>query len=146
MKKVINVVLLLGLVMLPLMAQTNYVRTTGGTLTARAGDGTSCSINKIQGSVPSVTVTCTPGLGSMSYGPAPLSVATGKSGASTFQVGDILCLIGMNATQATISMGSLGSVPVNGAVFSCSVNIRSAGPTTTITSTVAVPNQTIIWP
>lgn len=132
--------------MVPLVAQTGYTLTTSGTLIASGGDKTSCLINKNNGVIPSISISCQPGQGGMSWGPSNLSVSSGKSGASTFQVGDIVCIIGMNATSAGVSMGSLGTVGVNNAVLGCSVNVRSGGPTTAVTSQVSIPLQTMVWP
>jgi len=124
-------------------AQSGYTLSTGGTLTATGGDGTSCTVAKIAGSTPALTVSCVTGGAAVSFGPGTLSVGAGKSGSSTFAVGDIACSIGLNATAAAVAMGSLGSVAVNEAALLCSVNIRTNG---SVTSQQAVPLQTISWP
>ena len=126
-------------------AQSGYTFSTSGTLTASGGDQTSCTLTKVAGASPSVTVACKPGNNGPSANLA-LSQPTGAAGSSAFSVGDITCLIGMNATSAAVSMGSLGSVPPSGASLSCSVNVRSGGPTTAVTGNVAVPIQTMLWP
>jgi hypothetical protein len=125
--------------------QTAYTLSTSGTLVASGGDLTSCIVTKNAGALPSITAVCKPGNG----GPVAnlsLSQVTGASGAATFQVGDIVCMIGMNATAASVTIGSLGSIAPFNAVLSCSVNVRGAGPATPITGNVQVPQQTLVWP
>ena len=124
-------------------AQSGYILTTSGTLIATGGDGTSCTAVKVPGTLPAVTASCSTGGGGITWGPAQIAVAAGKSGASAFSVGDITCMLGMNATAAPVTLGSLGSVGVNTAILACSVNIRTNGA---VTSNQAVPNQTITWP
>lgn len=137
---------IIGILFAASLFAQSYTLTSSGTLVATGGDQTSCTVVKNAGSTPSISISCLPGQSGFTYGPATLNIASGKSSASTFQVGDILCMIGMNATSAGVSMGSLGSVQPSSAVLSCSVNLRSAGPTTAITGNAVVPNQTIVWP
>ena len=125
-------------------AQPAYTISTGGTLTASGGDGTVCVLNKTPGAVLTFSAVCTSGAG----GPTAnltLTQKAGISGAATFQTGDIVCIVGMNATAAGVAMGSLGTVAPSSAVLGCSVNIRGT-PTGPVTATALVPAQTLVWP
>lgn len=126
------------------LAAQNPNYTLTGTLTASAGDGTACTLSKVPGIVPTVTVSCTPGNG----GPLAtlnLTEKSGTSGSALFAVGDVSCTVGMNATSAAVTVGSLGSLSSSSAAYACSVNDRSS-PTGAIQGQTVVPVQTMVWP
>lgn len=61
----------------------------------------------------------------------------------TLVFGDITCVFGVNQTAYPISWGSLGTVPPNSLVYSCSLNVRTNG---VFTGNVPGPFGLVSWP
>jgi hypothetical protein len=93
-------------------------------------DTTTCTLTKEPGATIWLVWGCTGASPAKTAQILPGTVATG----AMYLNGQAACLIGLNPTNAPVTMGSLGSVPANGAAWQCS------------TGGLAILSGTATWP
>ena len=124
------------------LARTN--NTVALTVTATQGDGSACKVVKQAGASIVATLSCTSGDGKTVINSGTLRAgASSTPQVSMLMLGDVLCLLAINPTPAAVTLGSLGTVPINGLAWSCSTNIETAG---VVTGQTAPVNGSVVWP
>jgi uncharacterized Zn-binding protein involved in type VI secretion len=125
------------------IASSKTNNTVALTVTASQGDGTVCTLKKQSGSSIVASLSCVSGDGKTVLNSGTLRSTGATTQFLPFGFGDVLCLLGINSTATAATMGSLGTIPVNGLGWSCSTNIASGG---VITGQTAPVNGSVVWP
>ena len=116
------------------------------TATASNGDGSACTITKIAGALPVLSYSCNSTLSGLSQSDTISQASTGTGyGSTTIGGGDVLCMIGTNATGSAVTINNIVT-PADAATISCSVNTRNPPPSGPVTGNTLLSTQTVTWP
>jgi hypothetical protein len=103
--------------------------------TVNGSDGSICTLDKSSTINIRATYSCTTADQRQSLsGVIAASNLHNATGSVVFAMNTITCLVGLNATAAAVSMGSLGTVPPHGIAWSC-----TGDGSTTIAGTAVWP-------
>jgi len=117
--------------------------TVAVSVTATQGDGTTCSINKLAGTVIAFALKCQTSDGKTQSTSQIIRSTSAVPWTTTFGLGDVMFLLAFNPTTAAVPEGSLGSIAISSLGWSYTTNIRTNG---SISGQTAPVVGQISWP